>query len=183
MDRAAGPLHRRARASSPRSAARRLGPVLCMGPFNYPLNETFTTLVPALVMGNTVVAQAAAVRDAPAQAPLLKAFADAFPRGVVNVVNGRRPHRGRPGRRERRPRGAHFIGPRRVAERGPKKQHPWLGSRPPLHPRPRRQEPGHRPRRRRPRPRCPARSCTGALSFNGQRCTALKLGVRPEARG
>ncbi|MEJ2643240.1 MAG: aldehyde dehydrogenase family protein [Desulfosarcinaceae bacterium] len=28
-----------------------LGVVLCMGPFNYPLNETFTTLIPALVMG------------------------------------------------------------------------------------------------------------------------------------
>ena len=32
-----------------------MGVVLCMGPFNYPLNETFTTLIPALVMGNTVV--------------------------------------------------------------------------------------------------------------------------------
>ena len=27
-----------------------LGVVLCMGPFNYPLNETFTTLIPALIM-------------------------------------------------------------------------------------------------------------------------------------
>jgi glyceraldehyde-3-phosphate dehydrogenase (NADP+) len=26
-----------------------------MGPFNYPLNETFTTLIPALIMGNTVI--------------------------------------------------------------------------------------------------------------------------------
>lgn len=26
-----------------------------MGPYNYPLNETFTTLIPALIMGNTVV--------------------------------------------------------------------------------------------------------------------------------
>jgi len=32
-----------------------LGVVLCMGPFNYPLNETFTTLIPALIMGNTVI--------------------------------------------------------------------------------------------------------------------------------
>ena len=28
-----------------------LGVALCMGPFNYPLNETFTTLIPALIMG------------------------------------------------------------------------------------------------------------------------------------
>ena len=26
-----------------------------MGPYNYPLNETFATLIPALLMGNTVV--------------------------------------------------------------------------------------------------------------------------------
>ena len=32
-----------------------LGVVLCMGPYNYPLNETFATLIPALIMGNTVV--------------------------------------------------------------------------------------------------------------------------------
>jgi len=32
-----------------------LGVALCMGPFNYPLNETFTTLIPALIMGNTVI--------------------------------------------------------------------------------------------------------------------------------
>ncbi|MFO0725062.1 MAG: aldehyde dehydrogenase family protein, partial [Myxococcota bacterium] len=34
-----------------------LGVVLCMGPFNYPLNETYTTLIPALIMGNTVVSK------------------------------------------------------------------------------------------------------------------------------
>jgi acyl-CoA reductase-like NAD-dependent aldehyde dehydrogenase len=32
-----------------------LGVVLCMGPFNYPLNETFTTLIPAIIMGNTLL--------------------------------------------------------------------------------------------------------------------------------
>ena len=32
-----------------------LGTVLCLGPFNYPLNETYTTFIPALIMGNTVV--------------------------------------------------------------------------------------------------------------------------------
>ncbi|HBA85251.1 MAG TPA: hypothetical protein DCZ95_14280 [Verrucomicrobia bacterium] len=31
-----------------------LGVMLCMGPYN-PLNEAFTTLLPALLMGNTVV--------------------------------------------------------------------------------------------------------------------------------
>ncbi|MDY6953567.1 MAG: aldehyde dehydrogenase family protein, partial [Thermodesulfobacteriota bacterium] len=32
-----------------------LGVALCMGPFNYPLNETFATLIPALIMGNSVI--------------------------------------------------------------------------------------------------------------------------------
>ncbi len=32
-----------------------LGVVLCLGPYNYPLNETFTLLIPAIIMGNTVV--------------------------------------------------------------------------------------------------------------------------------
>ena len=32
-----------------------MGVALCMGPYNYPLNETFSTLFPALLMGNTVV--------------------------------------------------------------------------------------------------------------------------------
>jgi glyceraldehyde-3-phosphate dehydrogenase (NADP+) len=32
-----------------------LGVVLCLGPYNYPLNETFTLLIPALIMGNPVI--------------------------------------------------------------------------------------------------------------------------------
>ncbi|RYF63998.1 MAG: aldehyde dehydrogenase family protein, partial [Cytophagaceae bacterium] len=32
-----------------------MGVVLSMGPFNYPLNETYTTLIPAILMGNTIL--------------------------------------------------------------------------------------------------------------------------------
>ncbi len=32
-----------------------IGVVLCCGPFNYPFNETYTTLIPALIMGNSVI--------------------------------------------------------------------------------------------------------------------------------
>ncbi len=64
-----------------------LGRVLCMGPFNYPLNETFTTLVPALIMGNTAVVKLPRFGML-ANLPLLDGFAAAFPPGVVNVLNG-----------------------------------------------------------------------------------------------
>lgn len=29
-----------------------LGVILCLGPFNYPLNETYTLAIPGLIMGN-----------------------------------------------------------------------------------------------------------------------------------
>ncbi len=64
-----------------------MGVVLCMGPFNYPLNETFTTLIPALVMGNTVVLKPPK-HGALLYEPLLAAFRDVFPKGVINVIYG-----------------------------------------------------------------------------------------------
>jgi glyceraldehyde-3-phosphate dehydrogenase (NADP+) len=32
-----------------------IGIMLCLGPFNYPFNETYATLIPALLMGNVVI--------------------------------------------------------------------------------------------------------------------------------
>lgn len=64
-----------------------LGVVLCMGPYNYPLNETFTTLIPALIMGNTVVLKPPKL-GVLCYEPLLEAFRTAFPPGVVNTVYG-----------------------------------------------------------------------------------------------
>ncbi|WP_462267254.1 NADP-dependent glyceraldehyde-3-phosphate dehydrogenase [Mucilaginibacter sp.] len=65
-----------------------LGVVLCMGPFNYPLNETFTTLIPAIIMGNTVLFKPPK-HGTLLHYPLLKAFQEAFPKGVVNTIYGR----------------------------------------------------------------------------------------------
>jgi glyceraldehyde-3-phosphate dehydrogenase (NADP+) len=65
-----------------------LGVVLCMGPFNYPLNETFTTLIPALIMGNTLLFKPPK-HGTLLHYPLLEAFKDCFPRGVVNTIYGR----------------------------------------------------------------------------------------------
>ena len=65
-----------------------LGVVLCLGPYNYPLNETFSLLIPALIMGNTVVFKPAKY-GVLLIAPLLEAFENSFPKGVVNIIYGR----------------------------------------------------------------------------------------------
>ncbi|MBR0800442.1 NADP-dependent glyceraldehyde-3-phosphate dehydrogenase [Bradyrhizobium jicamae] len=65
-----------------------LGVVLCMGPYNYPLNETFATLIPALIMGNTMVFKPPKF-GVLLFVPLLEAFRSAFPKGVINTVYGR----------------------------------------------------------------------------------------------
>jgi len=64
-----------------------LGVVLCMGPYNYPLNETWTTLIPALIMGNTIVAKLPRFGQL-LHLPIYSAFAESFPPGVVNFVSG-----------------------------------------------------------------------------------------------
>ncbi|MDZ7646786.1 MAG: aldehyde dehydrogenase family protein [Cytophagales bacterium] len=65
-----------------------LGVALCMGPYNYPLNETFSTLFPALIMGNTVVFKPAKYGVLLIR-PLLEAFQQCFPAGVINIIYGR----------------------------------------------------------------------------------------------
>lgn len=65
-----------------------LGVVLCLGPYNYPLNETFALLIPALIMGNTAIFKPAKY-GVLLITPLLDAFQSSFPKGVVNVVFGR----------------------------------------------------------------------------------------------
>tara|TARA_B110000444_G_scaffold212223_1_gene208424 strand:- start:1575 stop:3155 length:1581 start_codon:yes stop_codon:yes gene_type:complete len=65
-----------------------LGVVLCLGPYNYPLNETFALLIPAIIMGNTTIFKPAK-HGVLLIAPLLQAFEKSFPPGVVNIVFGR----------------------------------------------------------------------------------------------
>jgi len=65
-----------------------LGVVLCLGPYNYPLNETFCLLIPAIIMGNTAIFKPAK-HGVLLIAPLLKAFQESFPPGVVNILFGR----------------------------------------------------------------------------------------------
>ena len=65
-----------------------LGVVLCLGPYNYPLNETFCLLIPAIIMGNTAIFKPAK-HGVLLITPLLKAFQESFPAGVVNILFGR----------------------------------------------------------------------------------------------
>eukprot|EP00727_Mastigamoeba_balamuthi_P004152 m51a1_g13734 putative aldehyde dehydrogenase (540) ;mRNA; f:149931-151924 len=148
-----------------------LGVVLCMGPYNYPLNETFTTLIPAILMGNTVIFKPPRM-GVLLHSPLLEAFRDCFPPGVVNTVYGEGPTIITPIMASGDTSVLAFIGSSRVAD-VLKKQHP-------------------KPHRLRCVLGLDAKnagivladadlelavqeSVLGALSFNGQRCTALKI--------
>ena len=66
-----------------------LGPVLCMGPYNYPFNETFATLIPALIMGNPVIVKTPRLGKL-LLTPVIEAFRDCFPKGVINILFGDR---------------------------------------------------------------------------------------------
>ncbi|MBH9384085.1 NADP-dependent glyceraldehyde-3-phosphate dehydrogenase [Pseudomonas aeruginosa] len=148
-----------------------LGVALCMGPYNYPLNETFTTLIPALIMGNTVVFKPAKFGVLLIR-PLLEAFRDSFPPGVINVIYGR----GRETVSALMASGKvdvfAFIG-----------THSGASDLKKLHPRPHRLRAALGLDAKNPGIVLPQvdldnavnEAVTGALSFNGQRCTALKI--------
>eukprot|EP01039_Chlorochromonas_danica_P001377 gene1378-1498_t len=78
------------RSSGGMSAQMRRGPIgvmLVMGPFNYPFNETYTALIPALLMGNTIVMKIPKVGGL-AHVLTMEAYASALPPGVVNFISG-----------------------------------------------------------------------------------------------
>ena len=148
-----------------------LGVTLCMGPYNYPLNETFALLIPALIMGNVVIFKPAK-HGILLIHPLLDAFKDSFPKGVINVIYGH----GKDTAMKLMEHGGidvfSFIGSSKIAN-VLKKAHP-------------------KPNRLRSVMGLEAKNpaivlkdadielavsecISGSLSFNGQRCTALKI--------
>jgi glyceraldehyde-3-phosphate dehydrogenase (NADP+) len=148
-----------------------LGVVLSMGPFNYPLNETFTTLIPALLMGNTLIFKPPKFGVLLFR-PLLETFREAFPPGVVNTIYGSGSEIIGPLMASGGVDALAFIGTSRVADTI-KQQYPKP----------------HRLRTvlgldaKNPAILLPdadlelaVRECIlGSLTFNGQRCTALKI--------
>jgi len=148
-----------------------LGVTLCMGPYNYPLNECLTTLIPALIMGNTTVLKPPR-HGVMLFSPLLEAFRDSFPPGVVNTLYGSGRTVIPPLMRTGRVDALAFIGSSKAAN-SLQKEHP-------------------KPHRLRLVLGLEAKNpaivladadldlavtecITGSLSFNGQRCTALKI--------
>jgi glyceraldehyde-3-phosphate dehydrogenase (NADP+) len=65
-----------------------VGIVLCMGPYNYPLNETYATLIPALLMGNVVILKLPTVGGL-VHILTIDAFCKALPPGTINFISGR----------------------------------------------------------------------------------------------
>ena len=148
-----------------------LGVVLCMGPFNYPLNETFATLIPALITGNVVIFKPPRM-GVLLHHPILEVYRDSFPKGVVNTVYG-------DGQRVITPLIVSgkidvlaFIGTSQVADRLKKN-----------HPKPHRLRSVLGLEAKNPAIVLPdadmdvavSECVSGALSYNGQRCTALKI--------
>lgn len=147
-----------------------LGVALCMGPYNYAVNEVFTTVIPALIMGNPVVMKTPRFGIL-ANALLAPALAESFPPGVVNMITGQGPT---------------VIGP--IMESGKVDVLALIGSARTAailqrqHPRPYRLRQILGMGAKNPAIVLPdadldaaaAEIVSGALTFNGQRCTALK---------
>ena len=148
-----------------------LGVVLAMGPFNYPLNETYTTLIPAILMGNTILFKTPK-HGSLLHYPLLEAFRTSFPKGVVNSLYGRGANVVPPVMQSGKVNVLTLIGSSKVADEL-QRQHPKLN-------------------RLRSIMSLDAKNAAiilpdadldvavsecllGSLSFNGQRCTAIKI--------
>ena len=147
-----------------------LGVALCMGPYNYAVNEVYTIVIPALIMGNPVVVKTPRY-GVLANALLASALAESFPAGVVNVVSGQGPT---------------VVGP--IMESGKVDVLALIGSARTAtvllrqHPRPYRLRQVLGLGAKNPAivladadlDQAAAEIVSGALTFNGQRCTAVK---------
>ena len=148
-----------------------IGVMLNLGPFNYPFNETYCTLIPALLMGNSVVMKLPNV-GCLAHICTMEVYAKVFPPGVVNFISGAGRTTMPPIMKTGKIDIFAFIGGSTAAD-ALLKQHPT-------------------PHKLKPCLSLDAKNLcvvmgdvdvkeavkeciTGTLSYNGQRCTALKL--------
>lgn len=163
-----------------------IGIVLCLGPMNYPLNETYATLIPALLMGNVVLMKVPTVGGL-VHSLTMEAFQKALPPGAMNFVSGRgrdtMPVLMETGKVD----ALAFIGGSGAAD-SLIRQHPYphrlkiflqleaknMGIFMPDM---------FREKSAEELSKAVEQSVLGALSFNGQRCTSLKLFFIPKGHG
>mmetsp|Transcript_9346 Transcript_9346/g.28157 ORF Transcript_9346/g.28157 Transcript_9346/m.28157 type:complete len:471 (+) Transcript_9346:61-1473(+) len=64
-----------------------LGVVMCSSPTNYPYNELYTTLIPALMTGNCAIVKVPRTGGL-CHVPTFQIFAECFPKGTVAMLTG-----------------------------------------------------------------------------------------------
>lgn len=161
------------------------GVVLCLAPFNYPINESYAAVFPALLMGNVVILKIPTTGGL-AHLLTMEALAASMPPGVVNFVSGSGRATVPPMMETGKIDGLAFIGSSKAADRL-------------IHAHP-------NPHRLKMFLQLEANNMglfmedvfkenddllqnsvseavRGALSYNGQRCTALKIFFVPEKHG
>lgn len=162
-----------------------VGIVLCLGPYNYPLNETYAALIPALLMGNVVLLKIPTTGGL-THLLTMEAFEKSFPKGTVNLISGRGRTTMPPLMESGKIDSLAFIGGSRAAD-------DLIRS----HPEPHRLKVFLQLEAKnmgvymadlfeddimKNEERVLKETIAGTLSFNGQRCTALKLLFLPRNR-
>ena len=64
-----------------------MGVIMALAPYNYPINESYATIIPALLMGNVVLVKIPAVGGL-AHLLTMEAFAKTLPPGTINFIAG-----------------------------------------------------------------------------------------------
>lgn len=160
-----------------------IGIIMCLGPYNYPLNETYATLIPALLMGNVVIMKIPTVGGL-VHSLTMEAFAKALPHGTINFISGSGRATMPPLMETGKIDGLAFIGGSKAADDLIQK-----------HPQPHRLKVFLQLEAKNPAIFLPdlfesskeaaldhaiKEAVSGGLSYNGQRCTALKIMFAPK---
>ena len=160
-----------------------IGVILALGPANYPLNETYAMIIPALLTGNVVVVKIPAVGGL-VHLLTLEAFASELPPNTISFVSGGGRKTCPPMMKTGKVDGLAFIGGSKAAD-------DLITS----HPEPHRLKVFSQLEAKnmaiflddvfddeKALDEALDASISGSLSYNGQRCTALKLLFVPSSK-
>lgn len=157
-----------------------LGVIMCLGPYNYPLNETYATLIPALLLGNICILKIPTIGGL-VHLLTMGAFRESLPEGTIHFIAGSGRKTMPPIMKTGKVDALAFIGGQKAADE-------LIHS----HPHPHRLKVFLQLEAKNlaiylPQvfedaallKRALAETIKGTLSYNGQRCTALKLLMVP----